>query len=462
MTALGDLSLLTELLDRQSRYLLGLKGTAVLRRLPRYLAFLQQDPRIAGVLGDFRAEAQQTARSYCIADAAARSALLKLWRAHGNSLARRLANVDAEQRDVYGAMADYEQRVRAKHDLAFPRSNKSEREEVTERLIAALRHWTKWANDLDGSDEQVAALGSQVEHVSRVYEHAARELGDADKSLPWAAFLRLKEMAEAMNPVPPTERDDLARWAQHIRDVEFRDVLERGDAADLDIVDDLDVTTAYEQVRTSAELIHEEIQVRIGMGRSRLGLVARCAAKCEHFDAVSLRQLCAQRGGTPEQKLTLHLARYVFDAGLNPILDPTMGGLRPDIVHLGPGEPLYVEAKQYKGRYPRRALMQAYSQVWSTWSRVRKLHPLNEAFIVVFRRAGPLVQLPDVVRHEGLTLFSILADISTEAGSRERGRAVVITEADLLPNDATPSTRRRPSGGGGRANRARRRQGSGR
>jgi hypothetical protein len=123
----------------------------------------------------------------------------------------------------------------------------------------------------------------------------------------------------------------------------------------------------------------------------------------------------------------------VFDQGLLPLIDPTIGGLRPDVMHVGAGDPLYVEAKQYSGPHPKSTLQRAYNQVWSTLSRIRKVYPVAEAFLVIFRRGGPLVELPARLKYDGLTLHSVLTDISAKGGSKETAQVIRIQSADLRP-----------------------------
>jgi hypothetical protein len=125
----------------------------------------------------------------------------------------------------------------------------------------------------------------------------------------------------------------------------------------------------------------------------------------------------------------------LFDAGLSPLIDATTSGLRPDILHVGQASLFYVEAKQYDQDHPHSQLKKAYLQVWGTWGRLRKTHPTTEAFLVVFRRGGPWVELPEVVAHDGLKLYSVVVDISTSAGSKEKLPIVRLNGEDLVPAD---------------------------
>ena len=83
----------------------------------------------------------------------------------------------------------------------------------------------------------------------------------------------------------------------------------------------------------------------------RLGLVKRFAARCERFDAKRLKNAATSESKKAEDKLRGELARFLIDHGLNPLLDPTVSGLRPDVLDVRLGKPVYVEAKRYgKGR----------------------------------------------------------------------------------------------------------------
>jgi hypothetical protein len=218
--------------------------------------------------------------------------------------------------------------------------------------------------------------------------------------------------------------------------VELGVSLRRADEQGLDGLEKSDVDDVYKELQGYAKVLHEELRLRIGLRRSRISLVRRFAGRCMAFDGGRLRALADSNPAQAEAVLSLEFARYLFDAGLSPLLNPTIHGLEPDVVYPDPSAFFYVEAKQYKERSPKPVLKKAYAQVWSTWGRIRATYPCDEAFLLVFRRCGPYVELPAVIHHQGLRLYSVLADISEEAGSRERNLTVRITEEELLPVEA--------------------------
>jgi hypothetical protein len=193
------------------------------------------------------------------------------------------------------------------------------------------------------------------------------------------------------------------------------------------------------QARHDAELLCHALHQQILLGWSRIAIVRRYAARCQSFDAPMLRQQ-ADASRQPEAVLTRDFARYLFDQGLTPVLDPTIGGLRPDVIDACRLPLFYVEGKQYRDDHPRAMLLKAYRQVWSTWSRLRHAYHCPEAFLIVFRRAGPLVELPPRLVHDGLVLHSVLVDLSEAAGSSEARDPIRFAPEDLLPRDGDEET----------------------
>jgi hypothetical protein len=312
-------------------------------------------------------------------------------------------------------------------------------EKTTAKLVTALRHWWKWCADIadksnEPMDDAFRDLGNRLNHLLAIQAFHARGLHEKRCSLAWPAYGRLVGSSALTNPVPPDSTDSVG-WATFPMDQRAAADLEHADDERQQGIVRPNIDVFYKTIRADAMLLHEELRLRIGSARSRLALVQRYAARCEAFDAERLRNACDENPGNAERLLTLDLARFLFDAGLPPLIDATVGGLRPDILHVRPTSLFYVEAKQYADDHPRSQLSKAYSQVWGTWGRLRKTYPSAEAFLVVFRRSGPWVELPPVIHHEGLKLYSVVADISKEAGSREKRAAIRMTADELRPQE---------------------------
>ena len=439
MSAWGDSGLLVELLDRQFKFLFDLKGTAQIRQLSRLLSFIQNEPQLVGILEDLRVEALAELKEYEAADAKIRAELARLWQPHQAEVRRRLSGVDLDALRAYWPMDRFEQGLRQTKSAAFS-SNRDGVEHITEKLIRAFYYWWKCTNDLVDKGAkplrgEYAKLGTRLERLLELQRYAARRLEENRRSLAWPAYERLVRKSTVTNPHPPDLSDDLA-WMTFSLDAERATAVRRADVDRANYYDKARVDELYAEIAADARLLYEELRLRIGLARSRFGLVRRYAARCEAFEAQRLREVCEKQPRRAERILTLDLARYLFDAGLSPLIDATVANLRPDLLHIQPSSLFYVEAKQYAGRSPKRLLIKAYAQVWSTWGRLRKTYPTTEAFLVVFRRSGPWVELPPVIRHDGLRLYSVLADISTEAGSRQKSGQLVLKEEWLRPKES--------------------------
>jgi len=105
-------------------------------------------------------------------------------------------------------------------------------------------------------------------------------------------------------------------------------------------------------------------------------------------------------------------------------------------------ERLYVEAKQYANDSPKSYLLTGIDQMHETIGRLRgSRHQVREAFYVVFRRGGPLVEMPDAVPCLGWTLYPRVIDIAPAATSGSRAqRRIQITEEELRPHEAPGRT----------------------
>src|SRR5262249_22185173 len=108
------------------------------------------------------------------------------------------------------------------------------------------------------------------------------------------------------------------------------------------------VESLVTELRLEVQLLHEELRARVGTVRTHLGLINRFKARCEWYDRDRLRALARGSKKKVENVLTLELAKFLFDVGLNPLTRPIAGCLEPDLLSPGAaGWTLYVEAKQY-------------------------------------------------------------------------------------------------------------------
>lgn len=437
-----DADTLIHLLDSQFDYLLRHKRQDLLRRLPRLLDFIEREPRLSGLISDFIDETENTRREFVDAEYRIRSELEELWRANQRLLRNLLEDEWNDDRlHAYLHLDSFEKVMREAPERPDAETIGFDDHSQTLKLINALSHATGIAvanarERMTEMTDELQAMKRHLEHLRLRRQHSFRAWGIVSTAKPGLAFERLKSIVRKLNPLPPSVSSDieqnLLEYAHFVADESLAGLVHDARKAPIHAGRDF-VDVAEASVRRDAHLLQEELRAGIAAGRSRLALVRRYAYRATSFDRARLRMLAEKDTRNAERTLTLDFARFLFDQGLNPLVDATMGGLRPDVTSFDRADMFYVEAKQYADKSPRSALVQAYRQVWSTWATLRHNRSVPEAFLVVFRRSGPLVELPSELRHGGLRLYSVLVDIADDSGSREKHRSIVIEENEVLP-----------------------------
>lgn len=170
-----------------------------------------------------------------------------------------------------------------------------------------------------------------------------------------------------------------------------------------------------------------ELEGRIGTVRSRLALIDRYKARCEWHDRERLFELAKAATGARESALRDDLALYLFDSGLNPISEASLGAhARGDVFHPDPVDSFLLEAKQYSdGAGLESALRAAFRQALDTAGNLRGSgFEADEAFIVLFRRGGPRAILPtEPVIADGLRWHLRLINIAPPEVDASRNKA---------------------------------------
>jgi hypothetical protein len=405
--------------------------------LGRLLPWLQREPRLSVLLRQFVLDAEAAALRFQRQQQATHDELAQLWNQHGKVLKEVLdSETDKDQLSVFGSFDDFEVRCRTNADLV-PCIDCDERDESrARRMLKAIMHWISWATG-EGRPALPEDLQTEVNRIDEAQEYNYRRFQLAAASLPGVAWARLQRVLASTIPEPPDKADAGAVADYWINLDVSRAVYSAGEplrrSADRVTAQ---LEDAAQQAQQDARLLHQELRQALLLGWSRQALVRRYAARCHAFDSERLRKAANAAARRAEAVLARDFAKYLFDAGLTPLLEADIGALRPDLVDLGGRTMLYVEAKQYSGKSPRAMLIKAYRQVWSTWGRIRAQHNCEEAFLVVFRRSGPRVELPPELHLAGLVLYSVLVDLSPRAGSSEKHTAMRIDPAELLPTDA--------------------------
>jgi hypothetical protein len=172
--------------------------------------------------------------------------------------------------------------------------------------------------------------------------------------------------------------------------------------------------------------VYEELRLRVGLRRSQAAVVARFKERCEWHDRDRLQAI------ESEDELAAELARYLFDSGLSPLTRPRTAGLEPDLLDVG--SHFYIEAKTYAKNERARLFKQGVRQVASTVERLRSANiEIWDVLYVVFRRDGPLYDLPEEVPYANWVLRPLLIDVApaASAGSQQRHPVISIGHDEL-------------------------------
>ncbi|WXH32370.1 hypothetical protein WA016_06353 [Myxococcus stipitatus] len=324
-------------------------------------------------------------------------------------------------------------------DISILGMAKHRDDSLARRLLTLLRvNLTRAKEMQDASLEALLKLEGDWRNLQEPYEYAWRLHVDEISAHPGYALVVLKEFLVLVNPLPRIG-DAVRAWREEVGEIrkgrpaqvfsELRGILydgKQGTGVGLDL---------KRQIEPHICTLREGLVFRVGTRLSLASLFNRFQSRCEQHDAPRLRALVDEvrrRKGKPEDVLRDQLALWLFDQGLNPVTEPRIGNLRPDL--LDPGA-LYIEAKQYD-RSPRVKIIRGMYQMYDTFRRLRGAHPeVNEGFFVVFRRAGPHVTAPpSVSSSEGWIIHIKFVDLADGGiGSRQKQRPVDISMEEISP-----------------------------
>ena len=441
-----------DLLDRQVDFILGQETDAdFLVQVGPFLRALLSDPRLAVHLQDLESELVDEVRVLQQLDDELTPELIQL-RQELVKLVPELDDSDAELPTGWDLSMSHESTLAyfdhfasqpadpinvageggyASTLLGILQSKAVQHEQELKNAKASSASEDIAADDPDELQQWRWRLGN----IDARLDHATRWLALRMKASAGLAYGRLQQVPGLLNPEPHLvfSREDLMeRMSAALKRVSSSGhVLYK--AVHGDRLNDVDVRFLEEQVqdlRRAVRRLHQELRHRLGTTRSRLALVQRFKARCESHDRARLVAI-ADSGAGAEGRLTAEFALYLFDQGLSPLAEPTIAGLRPDL--LDPAASFYVEAKQYN-RPAHGELVRSIGQVVDTVGVLQGTYAVTEAFVVIFRRGGPHYDLPDVLELASYRVHLVHINIAppAESGSRQQERPVVLKAERFL------------------------------
>lgn len=384
-----------EVINRELASLLATDNTEdLLFEVRPFLAVLEQDAQLRAALTDLASEADDLGRQLRddVRDGANVRTLEEIW-----GRIRDAAN-QGRARDYAQRNAEF-QRLTASDDapvvVALHLGSAVGDSSRMGRLAEIVASFAEVLGDADRAAlDGVAARcrHRRLEVIRATHAHSAVSLLRLRLI---AALTEGETLAEAASsPRRPEERPALVVRADahgsHWQGLADRVLLGDG-VADLDDAAGLDRT-----IRRSCRRVAADLRVRVGSTATRLALIERYKARCEWHDRERLLALANAATGKSEAALRDDLARYLFDAGLDPLSEVRLGVVRADLLADAPGASFLLEAKQYSDRAGiASALRQAFRQALDTAARLSGGgFAIQEAFVVLFRRGGPRALLP--------------------------------------------------------------------
>jgi hypothetical protein len=279
-------------------------------------------------------------------------------------------------------------------------------------------------------------LRARLRTVEGEHEYAFRDYAMRLRAQPGFALRRLQLAARQLNPRPGSSLEpDL--FDEHHRNIyAYPPELRKWWQGERP-------SNSYEAKAVDAAIREDVNSVCRGLTRklqgqrSREALLEAYRLRCEWYDTRGISELLERLDDErrKEDLLADHLALFLFDAGLRPLTRVMLGRLEPDLFDAPPFQPsFYVEAKQYVDRAgAQKAIEDGPRQIWSTAHRLKAKFDLREAFLVVYRRGGPLLRFEGPATAQGLVLRPVLVDLApgNQSGSRQRD-IIDVSVATLL------------------------------
>jgi hypothetical protein len=440
---------LAALVERQHRFLAGQDDERFILAVPGFLAALEGEPRLRAILDDLRREAGEALEHYRMADLEALSAAAG-FRTELVALVPELEGEPADEDDRPRQLLAACQRLAARDDdIAFPRETALPIEDPG-RGGQVLTCLGEAIEAIRSGEDPNADARPDLDNLARDLRNSVRRHGAALSRFKLAtrtnagvALLRLDWVRTQLGREPEIldyGEDALREHAQRLMlrygtDEELLGKISRGELVNDGLGDGAEkLGRLVGPLRHELERLRLELLHRLDVQRSHSAIMRRFKARSELHDRARLAKL-ADSAKVPEHALRDELARYLFDQGLNPLSEATLGDHRPDVLGLSEVAPtFYVEAKQFS-QGPERLAKRAIGQVVSTAGTLAgPPFAVTEAWLVVFRRGGRDLVLPDQLVVGTLTINCLVVDLGEpqSKGSKQRWGPVELSADQLV------------------------------
>jgi hypothetical protein len=193
----------------------------------------------------------------------------------------------------------------------------------------------------------------------------------------------------------------------------------------------------FDSLKHQLKRVYEAVRQEIGTTRLLLQILDRYRMRCHWYDQESVRSLVLNQAGefisNREDRLTRHLALYVFDLGITVIYRARFGKHEVDLLELDAEQPMFIEVKAYKDSSSKADLVSGVSQLHGYLSSLDAHKNISEAYYVMYRIGGPIYELPRRISTSRFTIYPILVDLglSSESG-RNQPKPILISEEEIM------------------------------
>jgi hypothetical protein len=302
-------------------------------------------------------------------------------------------------------------------------------------------------------DVRFRATADRLVPIYEQHNHAKRTL--TLRAWTEAAFslVRLRSVADLINPKSsaPTSRGDYPRAIglggvidRYVFGPQQENIV-RADAAQ--------VASLADRARVDAERLLLEVRRRLTVRQSRLVVVRRFQTWAQWYSRDDLRAVIEHSGKSKKRRqieddLTRELARFLFTEGLDPLSQPLLNRVKPDLLDSSERGRLYVEAKWAESSAEAlEGLAQGVRQTLDTAILlVGTVHRLDEAFVVLFLGGGQRVDAPASIAFAELTVRIAIVDLApweTIASRRKKSPLIladdeIVSRVENLPPNPDP------------------------
>jgi hypothetical protein len=454
---------LIEKLEFERDYVINLEGADFLRQLCRYSDAMERDPRAAAVLAELVADAKRLLNSYTQHEeqmvprlVALREEFVRLAPDADDSSMEAPAESTLASPSWMASLAYFDQVAQSGPPLRVPLQATGAEDHSRSQLLSGLL-WNKIWQLQFGTEENAEGVKRVVEERRRpeldeLREAVDRTLGEHSRfhqrfvterrTSPGFAYLEIhvlvKDILEGGDPRPSDDAEQSSWFAQMLarapqlkllQDTLYATGSQRLSESEQESLDQL-VRAAKDLV----ERLHHGLVSSATQIRSALRLLHRYKAWAQLYDAERLRELADSNSKKAELLLEAEAAKFLFQEGLTPLTQVTVGRLRPDVLDVFTGDALYIETKQLNDSQPMRTIVSGAKQLRNTLGRVESLPiPVREAFLLIFRRSGPDIDLPEWYLAGRVRVYPVVIDLAetSESGSKQEHQAVVITGEQL-------------------------------